>query len=364
MDPLTTSERTEGRAFPALQIFKQGRVFIENNTFTGSFLGEAFALYNEKTNVSTSEPLVFNGNTVDNTVPYLWGFYESPDTPLPSVTNAPNLFFGANTIGANVDKTQGIYKALVQAHPEGCEYAENLALPTGYTTVYDWTHADGTTDYFVNDAFAANLGSVASGDTIVAVPGADVTLSVVGLKLDADATYKNKWAVSQLTSPTTELEPGEQSSTTYTSQADAEAAAANVTIAASDAVTNALDAAAQATYLANFEAKVVSAGEGQYKVEVALTAAAEAALQAEVNADAAEVIEDLSESNVTLTTTPGFYYSFEYGTTLDNMAEVGTRTLATGTSLTLDRPTTTGATAGFYKVLVNIVPSAPAAAQD
>ena len=166
------------------------------------------------------------------------------------------------------------------------------------------------------------------------------------------------WYVVQAVAPSGEsLEPGEQSSTTYDSQAAAEAAAANVTIAASDAVTNALDAAAQATYLANFEAKVVSAGEGQYKVEVALTAAAEAALQAEVNADAAEVIEDLSESNVTLTTTPGFYYSFENGTTLDNMAEVGTRTLATGWSLTLPRPTTANAPAGFYKVRVNVVPA-------
>ena len=78
----------------------------------------------------------------------------------------------------------------------------------------------------------------------------------------------------------------------------------------------------------------------------------------EVNADAAEVIEDLSEANVTLTTTLGFYYSFMYGTTLDSMAEVGTRTLATGSTLTLARPTTANATAGFYKVIVNIVPAA------
>ena len=167
------------------------------------------------------------------------------------------------------------------------------------------------------------------------------------------------WYVVQAAAPSgEELEPGEQSSTTYDSQAAAEAAAANVTIAASDAVTNALDSAAQATYLANFEAKVVSAGEGQYKVEVALTTAAETALQAQANADAAEVIDDLSEASVTLTTTPGFYYSFEYGTTLSNMAEVGTRTLATGTTLELTRPTTVGATAGFYKVLINVAPAA------
>ena len=160
-----------------------------------------------------------------------------------------------------------------------------------------------------------------------------------------------------------DVEPGQQSTATYETQAAAEAALANVTIAASEAVTNALDETAEAAYLEKFEKKVVEA-DGVYKIEVGLTAAATAALQTEVDADAAEVIEDLDSTTVTLTTTPGFYYSFEYGTTLDNMAEVGTRTLATGTSLTLDRPTTTGATAGFYKVLVNIVPSAPAAAQD
>ena len=158
-----------------------------------------------------------------------------------------------------------------------------------------------------------------------------------------------------------ELEPGEQSSTTYASQAAAQAALANVTIAASDAVVAALDSAAQATYLAKFEKRVVetSPGSGEYKVEVGLTAAAEADLQDEVDADAAAVIADLDEADVTLETTPGFYYSFEYGTTLDNMAEVGTRQLATGSTLTLPRPTTSGATAGFYKVLVNIAPAAP-----
>ena len=168
-------------------------------------------------------------------------------------------------------------------------------------------------------------------------------------------------AVYAAPAPTGEdVEPGQQSTATYETQAAAEAALANVTIAASEAVTNALDAAAQETYLAKFEKKVVEA-DGVYKIEVGLTTAAVAALQTEVDADAAEVIEDLDSTTVTLTTTPGFYYSFEYGTTLDNMAEVGTRTLATGTTLELTRPTTTGATAGFYKVLVNIVPSAPAA---
>ena len=80
---------------------------------------------------------------------------------------------------------------------------------------------------------------------------------------------------------------------------------------------------------------------------------AEADVQAQANADAAEVIEDLTDAEVTLTTTPGLYYSFEYGTTLENMTE-GARTLATGDSLDLARPTTQNATSDFYRVLVNI----------
>ena len=175
-----------------------------------------------------------------------------------------------------------------------------------------------------------------------------------------ETTQSGDWWVVTAVAPSGEdVEPGHQSSTTYDSQAAAEAALANVTIVAADdiATNETITAAAKEAYIAKFEKKVVPAGEGQYKVEVALTAAAEAALQTEVDADAAEVIEDLSESTVTLTTTPGFYYSFEYGTTLNNMTE-GARTLATGNELTLPRPTTGGATSGFYKVLVNIAPAA------
>ena len=171
----------------------------------------------------------------------------------------------------------------------------------------------------------------------------------------------NKLYAAQYAAPAQtgeEVEPGQQSTATYTSQADAEAALANVTIVApEDVATNAaFTAEAKTAYLEKFEKKVVSAGEGEYKVEVALTAAAAAALQTEVDADAAEVVEDLSEATVTLTTTPGFYYSFLYGTSLDNMQPAGTPTLATGTTLTLTRPTTANATSGFFKVVVTVTP--------
>ena len=195
-------------------------------------------------------------------------------------------------------------------------------------------------------AFDTALGYTFAGTVAAELVGVNVTSSTSGTVTTYTATQGG-----------TPLNPGQDTGTTYNSQADAEAAALGVTIAPSSAVAAQLTTAQAEAYVTNFEAKVVSVGEGQYKVEVGLTADAEAALQAEVNADAAEVVDDLTEDDVTLTTTPGFYYSFEYGTSLDNMTE-GARTLATGSSLTLPRPTTQGATSGFYRVLVNVAPAA------
>ena len=173
------------------------------------------------------------------------------------------------------------------------------------------------------------------------------TFLAEGYESKKDGDY---WVVSEKSSEP--LEPG-QSSESYPTPEAAAAAAAGVEITVPKAVSDELDSAAQTTYKAMFEKKVVSDGKGGYKVEVALTAAAEAATQTQADADAAKVIDDLTEGEVTLTTTPGLYYSFKYGTSLDNMTE-GARTLATGSSLELARPTTENATAGFYKVLVNV----------
>ena len=61
--------------------------------------------------------------------------------------------------------------------------------------------------------------------------------------------------------------------------------------------------------------------------------------------------------DISITATPGFYYSLKEGTTLTNMTE-GTRVLATGNTVSLT-PTKSG-TAGFYKVVINIAPAAAA----
>ncbi len=161
----------------------------------------------------------------------------------------------------------------------------------------------------------------------------------------------------------TELEPGQQDATQYETRAEAEAAAANVTIVASDAVTNALDAAAQATYLANFETKVVAVtgGSGSYAVVVDLKDTSVSNLQEQVNADVAAVVPALGESTVTVSATPGFYYSVSRVGSLpgDFAAGEGDRVLATGSTVELPMPVEPlGATAGFYKVMVNIAPKA------
>ena len=183
------------------------------------------------------------------------------------------------------------------------------------------------------------------------------TITLVGLRDDGNNTYtvtnNATLTIVAQEKQNTPLEPGQQDPTTYNSQAAAEAAAAKVTVGVPAAVAAELTTAQQEAYAALFEAKVVSDGAGGYKVEVGLTADAEDDLQDQVDDDAAEVIADLSESTVTLTTTPGLYYSFEYGTTLENMTE-GARTLATGDELEVTRPTSLGANAGFYKVLVNV----------
>ena len=165
--------------FPEMQIYAQGRIFIENNTFTGQYMTGAFGFYNKTTNKNTDAPLVFNGNTVDGSVPYLWTYYV--DIASGGTTNVtgdlvmPDVYFGANAIGSGVDTTQGRYKELVQPVPAA--YEATLALPTGVATVYDWAHGANADKMYVTPSgegvagFVNNLDDVAAGDTVIAIPG-------------------------------------------------------------------------------------------------------------------------------------------------------------------------------------------------
>ena len=191
----------------------------------------------------------------------------------------------------------------------------------------------------------------------------------------------NKLYAAEYAEPTQSgetIEPGQQSTTTYASQAEADAAIANVTVAASDAVTNVLDEAAQAAYLDKFEAKVVEAGEGAYKIEVALKAAAEADLEDDATTNIAVAVAaklpDIaasaagSQTEIAVTgVEPGFYYSISYGTAVNAINIEGPRVLAPASgSITLQTPEkASGATTGFYRVNVNVTPiPAPTPNQD
>ena len=175
-----------------------------------------------------------------------------------------------------------------------------------------------------------------------------------------ETTLDNGWYVVTAVAPSGEdIEPGQQSTNTYTTVEAAEAAVSNMTIAASAAVEAALgDTAA---YLANFEKKVVAVSGG-YKVEVDLTDAATNTLTQAANADVGAVVEALDAATVSFSNAvPGFYYSIGYGTSLQNIAEPAgtTRVLAPlSGSVTLDMPAKdANATSGFYKVLVNVAPA-------
>jgi len=257
---------------------------------------------------------------------------------------------------------------------------DDLMITSGldpFATVYDFTFAYDTdkitaVSYTVGgqakDQAVTNM-QVEDGTQIVINMNSTTfasnyefdSITAVGLREDGNNTFtvtnNATLTIVAREKQSAPLEPGEQDPTIYTTPEAAATAAGAVVIAVPSAVSTAFgdDAAKTAAYKALFAAKVVpnTGVEGGYKVEVGLTAAAEATLQDQVDEDAAAVIADLSEEDVTLTTTPGLYYSFEYGTTLENMTE-GDRTLATGATLTLDRPTTEDATAGFYKVLVNV----------
>jgi len=150
-----------------------------------------------------------------------------------------------------------------------------------------------------------------------------------------------------------DIEPGQQDATVYQDAAAATAALANVTIVEPDDVkTNeTITAEAKADYDAMFEKKVVEV-EGGYAIEVGLTAAAETTLQEQANDDAAEIVDAIDDGEVTFETTPGLYYSIEYGTSL-SMGSETEKVMATGSTLTLDMPAKSG-NSGFYKVKISV----------
>jgi hypothetical protein len=110
-------------------------------------------------------------------------------------------------------------------------------------------------------------------------------------------------------------------------------------------------------YEGMFETVAVQEG-GVWYAEVVMKAATTNSLQIQVNADVAAVVPALGESTVTVNATPGFYYSVSRVGSLpgDFAAGEGDRVLANGSTVELPMPKEPlGASAGFYKVMVNNV---------
>ena len=112
--------------------------------------------------------------------------------------------------------------------------------------------------------------------------------------------------------------------------------------------------------------KVLDEVSGKYKVVVELTPAATATLTTDAGDQAATLAGQLSTVAATSEATsvaltgaePGFYYSVGYATTVGGDYNEGTRAMAgSDGTVALQIPAkSSGATAGFYKVLVNIAP--------
>lgn len=198
---LTKDEFNEGRKFGAAQIYgQQAPIYIENNSYSGEWIAEAFTMYNEngavdaKTGIRkapayiTDQPVVFNGNTVDATVPYLWFEYFSPDNDGVDVTNIANIVWGdLSGVNAAVDRTQGQYKAQIEANPAEVKVELNLALPTGVTYCKDFAGA-----YYVEDA-VVEFSAIKAGDVVIALPGASLESETLVFK--PVEGFKNKFTV-------------------------------------------------------------------------------------------------------------------------------------------------------------------------
>ncbi len=246
------------------------------------------------------------------------------------------------------------------------------ALPYDITYYYEGTSltiAGATTSYTVednvtlpttNDVNTALTTAGIDGVTFDSWTNATGTVAgwVAGEKTGDQIFYVKTAAI---TPSGEELAPGEQSSATYATAEAATNALANVTITASAAV--ATELGDTTTYLTKFEKKVVESN-GEYKIEIGLTAAATSDLTTDAGDQAATLAAQLSTVAATADATsvdltgaePGFYYSVGYATTVAGPYVEGTRAMADSTgAVSLPIPAKTGgATAGFYKVFINV----------
>ena len=188
--------------------------------------------------------------------------------------------------------------------------------------------------------------------------------SFVASGYEATETSTGVWTVAEVQEvPVT---PGGAQTDPVDTEAEAEAEAAKVVPSVPAAVAEALTTEQQTAYKALFEPKVVPVKVGEetkYAVEVALTEAAETAIQTAVDGETADVAaaavaaaaDPATTPEAEVSTTPGLYYVVEAGSSVDGIAPESC-TLATGDSLKLKIPNK--GTSGFYRISVSVTPVA------
>ena len=154
--------------------------------------------------------------------------------------------------------------------------------------------------------------------------------------------------------------PGGESATTYTTETEAQEAAASTTVEVLSTVATdlAANSVSEDDYKALFQAKAVEKTDGSWAVEVVLADEVQTAVD-EAVADAEEsIIEDVingEETTVTVATKPGLYYSLSEGATLETMSQQASgRVMGDGNPLTLTPTKFEGS--GFYSIEVNAIP--------
>ncbi len=248
-------------------------------------------------------------------------------------------------------------------------YAQTTALVAEYTITYMYgdTVLEGLTPSNYTEAVAVTLPS-------------EVNLGVVGVSFqawtNAEGTVVAGWSAgdkngnqtfyAQVSAvvPPSGTEPGAAVDGSPFASAEAAAAAANsATFKVPDVVAAALTSEQQSAYATLFHAKVGEPVDGQYPVTMELTGEGAATVQSSADLAVAALATNLTAAataaqQVTVAAQPGFYYSIEAGTEVNNLAEPQQRTLATGDTVTLTMPTL--GTKGFYRVKISYEQLSPA----
>ena len=218
--------------------------------------------------------------------------------------------------------------------------AANTYTKTGYTFDGWATAADGAVVY-------ADEGTIPLGTT-------------------GNIALYAKWTANAPSTPTITPTNSTETAASYTSaEADDIVTAINAAKSTYIAAPEGITGTAAEDYSAKFTAsKVLDEGSGNYKVVVGLTSAATTALTTDAGDQAATLAGQLSTVAATASATsvaltgaePGFYYSVGYATTVGGEYTEGDRAMAASDgTVTLPIPEkSSGATAGFYKVFVNV----------